>query len=167
LKSAPWRDLDDLGGGEHRLGALAHAGVQVTHDTSDVALAGEGGRGVLADVWLGLVVLDFDLDGPARDGVGGVGLLDRKLDRVLDAKTESRQVTGHRCHDADLDGLVAARRAGARIAGAACRKGQRRNDQRRSDPYHGTLVQGSSWIVIVRIARATANPAGLVNLSPR
>jgi len=117
-----WRgDLNDVGLGEHRRGALSHAGVQVAHDAADRGVTGKCSRGVLARFGLGLVVLGVDLERPAGDGVAVVRLLHGELDGVLDPKAESRQVAGQRCHDADLDDLVTVRRAGACIAsGAAC-----------------------------------------------
>ena len=112
-------DLDDLGAGQHRLGALGDAGVQVAHDAGDIWLTGKCGGGVLAHVGHALVVLGFDLESPAGDGAGGVGLAHGELHGVLDTQAQSRQVAGQRCHDADHCSLsTAGRAAGAAVSGA-------------------------------------------------
>ena len=99
------RDLHDVGRGEHRLQRLRDRGVERTDDADDLVLTGQLGGGVLADVGLGLVVLGRQLQGPAGDGLGLVGLSDGQVDRVSDAQTQSRQVPRQRCDDADLGDL--------------------------------------------------------------
>ena len=109
----------------------------------------ELGRGVLADVGLRLVVLGRELEGPARDGLGLVGLLDGQVDRVLDAEPERGEVAGQGRDDADLGDLVPTGTRTGRIAAAVATRAtsgerERGHEQRGANGNHGTLRHVSS-----------------------
>lgn len=102
------RDLGQLRVVEDLLHGLGHRGVQRADDTEDVLVGDELGGVLLSGGRLGLVVEGFHLEGDAVDVLLGVGLLGREVDRVLDAETQSGELTGQRGIDADDDRGTAA-----------------------------------------------------------
>ncbi len=141
------RDLRDLGRVEDRLRLLGHRRVQRADHADDGVVRRDLGGRVLADVGLGLVVNGDDFELPASDRVGFVGLLDREVDRVLDAQAEGGEVARERRDDADLDGLGAGacRQRSGRVGSAATR-GQRQSGHCKwhTEADHGTLLHSSS-----------------------